>query len=1011
MRLLSALYILLAILYFSRPSLCKKKDAQKSSLQLLEKESKRLEKTGCKSIKLDHVTSLRVNQKWEPATACLVQTLQASSDDGWVWSQLGEVYDRQGEKKKASTCFQQAAKLTGKLTDFVRKWHFLGPFVIGKIEMDGDPVASWGGIANVSATRFHKKAVFYSELIQGGELKWSTINQKSAGERLQVSPQVHWNELVMSLGSMAITEWQGWMVGEFAINDNDVKVLVQTLGVPTFYIDNIPVAGEVYHRDQYWFSVPLTRGIHTVYIKLRTKVTQQVTFNIKLAGHNVLEVLAPPHLPDLLDGTVLGHVIPLPIANHHPTHWIKNIRVSLVKQEGGPKGPKVTINQPELSRRFPLAPGQVRIYDVYITTKEGVPTEQTSCQDVKLTLQVSGSEGNAQVVTINLRCRTYGQSFVFTFLDHDGSVQHAAAIPPLQDCVTRRCPVLLTHHGTGVSAQNQADSYKRMEGRDWKFGIETAWTLAPTRHGAHNWEGPGALTSMTALQRLQELVEPVSWIQNKVDTQRVIFAGHSMGGHGAWHLATHHPDRALAVVSLAGWIKKEEYGDSNVFFRHDTSTSTADPSVKAIMEACIAENDADRHVSNLRGVPVLTRIGADDRTVHPFFVRRMYRLLQETGLNVTYSELPNKEHWWWDTWDTNDGGAVNDPQLRQFEIEHSRQSTDATGGGSCSHDGADCSTSNVANRYKKLLDGSYTLTVLNPASVEGGRGVQVLQQTVPMRTSTVKMEFQPGQAILTTQNVARFRLYEPDLLPVGWVERSLQVDGVTFEDSRKVTESEVNICKKEGTWNLCSDGESFEYDGQRGPHNMGPARRVAEHRFLIVTGTRGPASVTAQLDRLGVYLANLFHLTSDTSAPVVKDTELRTEDAELHNLIVIGGPKENSWAAGFINSVPLGWDEGGMTLGDCRFTHPRTGALFLAKHAGKGLSLVLLGNFLSGLEDVVQLGRPTIPPMTRSPFSNLVPDFVLTGPDFQRSGPGGYLCAGFWGNHWDLRRELISCAC
>jgi len=40
-----------------------------------------------------------------------------------------------------------------------------------------------------------------------------------------------------------------------------------------------------------------------------------------------------------------------------------------------------------------------------------------------------------------------------------------------------------------------------------------------------------------------------------------------MGGHGAWHLATHYPDMALAVVSLAGWIRKEDYGDSNLFFR------------------------------------------------------------------------------------------------------------------------------------------------------------------------------------------------------------------------------------------------------------------------------------------------------------------------------------------------------------------------------------------------------------------------------------------------------------
>jgi len=45
----------------------------------------------------------------------------------------------------------------------------------------------------------------------------------------------------------------------------------------------------------------------------------------------------------------------------------------------------------------------------------------------------------------------------------------------------------------------------------------------------------------------------------------------------------------------------------------------------------------------------MIRIGANDRTVHPFFTRRMYRLLTEERINVTYSELAEKEHWWWDT--------------------------------------------------------------------------------------------------------------------------------------------------------------------------------------------------------------------------------------------------------------------------------------------------------------------------------------------------------------------------
>ena len=35
--------------------------------------------------------------------------------------------------------------------------------------------------------------------------------------------------------------------------------------------------------------------------------------------------------------------------------------------------------------------------------------------------------------------------------------------------------------------------------------------------------------------------------------------------------------------------------------RHDLSTAHTDPAVKAIMEACVTENDADRHASNLKG--------------------------------------------------------------------------------------------------------------------------------------------------------------------------------------------------------------------------------------------------------------------------------------------------------------------------------------------------------------------------------------------------------------------------
>lgn len=85
-----------------------------------------------------------------------------------------------------------------------------------------------------------------------------------------------------------------------------------------------------------------------------------------------------------------------------------------------------------------------------------------------------------------------------------------------------------------VPPQNQADSYKRMENGEWVFGVEGLWVVAPTRHGAHNWEGPGELTAMTALRSFAKLTKDAPWIGPQADEDHVVFAGHSMGGHGAW---------------------------------------------------------------------------------------------------------------------------------------------------------------------------------------------------------------------------------------------------------------------------------------------------------------------------------------------------------------------------------------------------------------------------------------------------------------------------------------------
>jgi hypothetical protein len=155
------------------------------------------------------------------------------------------------------------------------------------------------------------------------------------------------------------------------------------------------------------------------------------------------------------------------------------------------------------------------------------------------------------------------------------------------------------------------DGNPKKKGKDdeWIFGLKDAWILAPEREGAHNWEGTGYDTAYRSLQVLQALTTKIGsestkkqWITNyKADVSRVLYAGHSRGGHGALIMATLVPDLALGVVTASGWIKREVYGDANIIFHLDTSMSHLDPQLKWIMESTIIERDTAQMVSNIKG--------------------------------------------------------------------------------------------------------------------------------------------------------------------------------------------------------------------------------------------------------------------------------------------------------------------------------------------------------------------------------------------------------------------------
>lgn len=138
----------------------------------------------------------------------------------------------------------------------------------------------------------------------------------------------------------------------------------------------------------------------------------------------------------------------------------------------------------------------------------------------------------------------------------DGSVQSHALLPPAPADGFVPEPgasvgpgvdagLVLSLHGASVQGLAQA---RALSARP------DLWMVAPTNRSpfGFDWQDWGRLDAYEALEH--ELAA------TGVDRSRVFLAGHSMGGHGSWHLAALDPDGFAAVAPSAGWVSFDSYG-------------------------------------------------------------------------------------------------------------------------------------------------------------------------------------------------------------------------------------------------------------------------------------------------------------------------------------------------------------------------------------------------------------------------------------------------------------------
>ena len=486
-------------------------------------------------------------------------------------------------------------------------WNFLGPFTIGKTEIDGNPFVA-PPYFDPNNTSKHLKHSYFSEMVTSGLLNnWTPLRSHNRNGYVQIDLSKHntnVNRLIQLSSSINIQEFQGLVTRTFEIQTSGTYAM-SCVGLHTIEIDTSLYHGDIYSSKHIYAVMHLESGSHHITSRIRGKATASFQCFItgpstknsgNTKGDDNIKLFAPKNveMPDIVNGKLLTAFLSLKILNvgnatiskmTFVTSQNDNIRIQLINTTqtyqvfpGQTLALPVEIhliNNNNNQMQLPKGEKEKCLRFTVTMTAESKPyTISATKLDTTLATELDTTiQKQTSTIDIVLRCRSAAQSHLMTYLSHDGTVASAALLRPhtFEKCslLSSGCPVVLALSGVGVAPTNMADSfkYKTKKSKNYIFGLRRYWIIAPERDGAHNYEGTGHLTAMSSLQALQELYP------QHVDITKLMYTGHSRGGHGSLVFGTHHPDLSCGVFASNGWIRREYYADANPIFDHDLQLS------------------------------------------------------------------------------------------------------------------------------------------------------------------------------------------------------------------------------------------------------------------------------------------------------------------------------------------------------------------------------------------------------------------------------------------------------
>ena len=175
----------------------------------------------------------------------------------------------------------------------------------------------------------------------------------------------------------------------------------------------------------------------------------------------------------------------------------------------------------------------------------------------------------------------------------DNSVQPYGLVIPEKLDLNQTSPLIVWLHGRG----DKVSEVKFLHDRQTSPGqVAPPWAIVLHPYGRYcnAFKFAGEVDVFESIRHVQE--------QYKIDPNRIILWGFSMGGAGCWHLGAHHPDRWAAVSPGAGFADTARYQN----IQPENYPPTYEQTLWGLF-------DAPNYVRNLFNVPVVAYSGELDK--------------------------------------------------------------------------------------------------------------------------------------------------------------------------------------------------------------------------------------------------------------------------------------------------------------------------------------------------------------------------------------------------------------